>query len=99
MALFEILCGGCFFTPNTNSKQWTYGLLMENVMPGAKLGTFAMEDGEFQSFKVNEIKKAVPRMKDTSQIPGKAWEAPLYLKRYQEEKISVTLGKSAGIHS
>ncbi len=87
MALYDILSTGCFFIPNTRPLQWTYGLLEENVMPGAKLGTFVMEDGSFQTFKVSVIKKALPRMLNTSEIPGKAWEPPLYIKRYAEEKI------------
>ena len=56
-------------------------------MPGAKLGTFIMEDGTFKTFKVLEIKKAVARMVNTSTIAGKAWEAPVFLKRYTDEKV------------
>ena len=85
--LYDILTGGCFFTPKTNFKEWTYGVLGENVMPGAKLGTFIMEDGSMKTFKVLEIKKAVARMVNNSENGGKAWEPPVFLKRYVDEKV------------
>ena len=85
--LYDILTGGCFFTPKTNFKEWTYGVLAENVIHGAKLGTFVMEDGSMKTFKLLDIKKAVARMVNNSENGGKAWEPPVFLKRYVDEKV------------
>ncbi len=62
----------CFLVPFTNSKKWVYGVTLEPVYHGQKLGAVMLEDKVTKSFKTSNIKKAADRMKDTSLVRGKA---------------------------
>ena len=77
----------CFFVPGTQSKEWRYGLALENVQDNAKHAPVLLQNGKIRSFSRRNIESASRRMTDTSKQANKAWETPVYIKQFSPALI------------